>query len=1179
MYLRTLNIHGFKSFAAATELRFDSGITAIVGPNGVGKSNIVDALRWVIGEQRVRILRSDRMNSIIFNGSATKRPLGMAEVELTIENSRQVLPVEYTVITIGRRLFRSGEAEYLLNGTPCRLRDIQDMFTDTGMGAGAYSVIELKMIDEILSDKAEDRRRLFEEAAGLTKYKQRRSQAIRKLEITQTDLARVFDLTDEISRRVKSLKRQAATAARYRRYQERVQALDITLLRLERDGLESDKAATDSDLERSEDELTRWISRTSMDEAAVESLRSALIAAEHAAEANLKALHENQTQVTRIEATLTLDLEKQSVIHRDLTRLEEEHGKDQRQANDLAEEAKGLRSALNDATEVAAAADTALAHAEKEVKTARQKQLAHQDASGQQRSQLQQHADALSQHRRKLDRCDSRLAWLAEERSRLRKETQSTEVKLDDTKHDLVKASVLCSDFEEAVQLADRELKAARSMHTECSRSVGDVVQKLNAVNREAAGRSAEISMLESLIKSREDFPDAVRFLEEQGAENPLRTVSDVITCAPEHRSMLAAAVGEYGACIIVPSREAAHQVIRTLKVNVQGRVLLVMLDHVGRRPVRHQPPELSCQPIRDLVEVKSADCLPLIDLLLQDVYCVDTLQHAESLRDQRPSQAARYVTPAGDWLDDYGFLHGGGEATAAVEAHLQRRDTLEQSRDELGGLNATKTQLDRDRAELQQKLDNLDVAGFAAALHAAEIDSQSAQHKLRRLGDEHTRWEQQLGQMREQLSRVRDETAARETDRHKLKRLLEGAKTDYASARSSVKEANELQAQLQLQVMDAQDEYAARSVEAVDSKAKCEALQRSIERIRNSLAELDRKQAHRERESLLLEVRRATLAQEIEELTVSLESTRGLRSGLEEKVRGDKEQMMGLRVELKGLEDRLRKLRRECEAAQKLVTDYQMQQVAVQTRLTEVIRRVEELGDSQSVTEEDLTQEDMQAEKAALHRKMQGMGQVNALALEEYEREKKRLEFITGQCTDLQEAETTLNRTIAEINLAATRRFLDVFGTIRKNFKELFEELFGVGATCDLVLPNAEDVLESPIEIMAKPRGKRPVGITQLSSGEKTLTAIALLFAIYMVKPSPFCFLDEVDAPLDDANIDRYMRLIRRFSGETQFVLVTHNKRTMEMADRLYGITMQEQGISSMVGVQFDQALAFANS
>ena len=1178
MYLRRLSIHGFKSFAAATELRFDSGITAIVGPNGTGKSNIVDALRWVIGEQRVRILRSDKMNSIIFNGSARRRPLGMAEVELTIENSRQVLPVEYTVITIGRRLYRSGEAEYLLNGTPCRLRDIQDLFTDTGMGAGAYSVIELKMIDEILSDKAQDRRRLFEEAAGLTKYKQRRSQAIRKLEITQADLARVFDLTDEISKRVASLKRQAATAARYRRYQKRAQALEYTLLQSEREGLESEEAAIAASLQRSEDDLTRWISRTTRNEAAVESIRTALVAAEHTAGQSQQALNDHQAQVARMEADLTLDQEKQSVIRRDLARQEQERAEDRQRSDDLADEGQRIHSALLDAREAAQAAEALLTDADQKVGASRSQLEARQAALRQQRSQRQQYADSLSQQRREMDRCESRLSWLNEESGRLDREEQSVASALDDTGMRLSEAGARCGDLEAVLQVAGQKLEAAQRRHGELSASARDVVRRLNSLSQEAAGRAAEIEMLESLVASREDFPDAVRFLEEEGAVGPLRTVSDVISCAPEHRAMLDAALGQFGACVVVPSRREAAQVLQTLKSQGQGRVLLATLNHVDRLASSESPTEFPGQPLRDLIEVRSPDCTALIDILLRNISCADSLDHAEHLLRDQSGQPVRYVTPAGEWLDENGFLHGGGEATGTLPAHLERRDTLERFGDELGGLEAEIGELKRQRTDLQQNLDDLDLAGLAGGVHEAEIGVQEARHGMRRLADEQVQLERRMDQVRQQVSRADEEIAAQETERQKLKWMLESAEANHTRASDIVREADDVQVRLQRAAQEAQDEYAARSVEAVASRTQCDALQRDLARISKSESELTRKKERRQKEGLMLEVRRATLAQELEELKEQLEKTRRQRTGLEQKFHADKDQIMGLRVELKGIEDSLRKLRREREAAQKRVTDCRMQQVAVQTRLTEVVRRVKECGESVSVVEEDLTQEEMSREREALNRKMHGMGRVNALALEEYEQEKQRLEFITGQCDDLQEAETTLNRTIAEINVAAKRRFLDVFGIIRENFQELFAELFGAGATCDLVLPNAEDVLESPIEIMAKPRGKRPVGITQLSSGEKTLTAIALLFAIYMVKPSPFCFLDEVDAPLDDANIDRYMRLIRRFADETQFVLVTHNKRTMEMADRLYGVTMQEQGISSMVGVQFEQALAFAN-
>ena len=1178
MYLSKLSIHGFKSFAAATELQFNPGITAIVGPNGTGKSNIVDALRWVIGEQRVRILRSDKMNSIIFNGSEKRRPLGMAEVELTIENSRQILPIEFTVVTLGRRVYRSGEAEYLLNGTPCRLRDIQDMFLDTGMGAGAYSVIELKMIDDILSDKAQDRRRLFEEAAGLTKYKQRRSQAIRKLEITQADLARVFDLTDEISKRVSGLKRQATTAARYRKYQKRAQALEYTLLKLECAGLESEAAAIASQLQVSEDELVGWVSRTSVDEAAVQSLRSALITAEHSAGTNQEALNDHHAQIAKTDATLTLTREKLSVIQRDLARLSNEKAEDKSRAKALDKQSRRLRDELKEAAERAEQASEALAGTESRMQSTRHQLQARQEALRQQRSERQQFSDTLIEYRRKLDQCESRITWLTDERSRLADQAKTHVTDLEAIQLRLAKATAERDELEQVLQGAATDLEAAERTHTEFSGAISDLSERLNGVGRDKAVRTTEIQLLESLIQSREDFPDGVRYLVEEGAAGPIRTVSDVITCSPEHRAMLAAALGEFGACIIVSSRKEALEVIDTLKANSQGRAHLVMLDEVGQEPTASEPSRHSGQRLRDVIEVQSQDCVPLIDVLLRNIYCVDTLDQVDSLPQSRSAQAARYVTPTGEWLDERGFMHGGSLATLAVQTHLDRRDTLKKSKQELTELEATGHKLDLDRAELEKALANLNLAVLAKAVHSAEIQLQSAQHTTRRLSDEQTLHVQQQDQVHQQLKRISDELDSQESDRQQLQRLLDSAETDDARAKASVEEADEVLVHLQQKAQQAQDEFAAKSVDAVAAKTQCNALQRDLDRIDTSKSELDHKKEKRKQERMLLDVRQATLTQEIEELKRSLKTKRSQHSGLEDTVRVDKDRIMQLRVKLKDLEDRLRKLRREREVAQSKVTKYQMQQVAVETRLNEVVRRVEASEPVEAVVEEQMTEEAMREEIDSLNRRMQSMGRVNALALEEYEEEKKRLEFITDQCTDLQDAETTLNQTIAEINVTAKRRFEGVMDVIRENFQELFEELFGAGATCDVVLSDSGNVLESPIEIMAKPRGKRPISISQLSSGEKTLTAIALLFAIYMVKPSPFCFLDEVDAPLDDANIDRYMRLIRRFAEDTQFVLVTHNKRTMEMADRLYGVTMQEQGVSSMVGVQFEEALAYAS-
>ena len=1179
MYLSSLDIHGFKSFATATELRFDAGITAIVGPNGSGKSNIVDALRWVIGEQRVRILRSDKMNNIIFNGSAKRRPLGMAEVRLTIENSRQVLPVEYSVITIGRRLYRSGEAEYLLNGTPCRLRDIQDLFSDTGMGAGAYSVIELKMIDEILSDKTQDRRRLFEEAAGLTKYKQRRSQAIRKLDITQADLARVHDLTEEISRRTESLKRQAAVAARHKRYEERIQELDYTLLQMERHNLELDKAAVTEQLQQLEDELTRWITQGSVDEASVETVRSALIAAESSAASNTKNLNDHRTTVTGLEADLRIVQEKQASLKRELKRIEQEDADDQGRHQDHSSQAKALRKGIGDAELIEQKKSADLEAAENTLRSARAELQKQQEKLHRLRSAQQQLVDEHAIARRDLARYESSQTWLTEDGQRLEQDKSLLESAIAEREADRLQLQSKCKDQVQAEQVATSRFVEAREKHDRLLAQIGSAEQALQTLKQEAAAKAAESETLQSLVASREEFPDAVRFLSESVEFSHLRTISDVVTCSPDHQSLLAAALGEYGACIVAPSYDEAVRILHFLKSQGQGRAMVAALDRVPTKLASQQADTRVGQSLRDFVVIKDDTCGTLINWLLQDVICVDTLDQAANQQKTNPRRPMRYVTADGEWLDDYGFVHGGGQSTAPVLTQLSRRDALDKCKDALRVLDDKIARQQDRRARLGAQVADLNLEVLREAGESAAAKSQLMQQELRSLEDQLATLRVQSDQLQQRERQVEEKLASSGSMVQKLRSRAAKIDADCGVANEAVLEAGKDLDGLQGTAQQAHDVFAEKKAEAVKAKAQCGALQRQLDMVLASQAELSGRIESRQRSGLHLEAQRASNDQKLSEFEQVLRTERGRRGGLDEAVQADSKQLMRLRVKLNRLEENLRKLRRGRETAQSRVTEQQMQHVALSTRLEDVISRMEEFPSPMAVSGEVTDPEALLNELNALKKKMRGMGRVNALALEEYEEEKQRLEFMTGQCRDLQEAEATLARTIQEINVAAANQFSEVFDVIRGNFQELFEELFGSGATCDLVLANEDDVLESPIDIMAKPRGKRPVNINQLSSGEKTLTAIALLFSIYMVKPSPFCFLDEVDAPLDDANIDRYMRLIRRFADDTQFVLVTHNKRTMEMADRLYGITMQERGVSSMVGVQFEQALAIAGT
>ncbi len=1189
MYLSKLELHGFKSFAAHTALAFDAGITAIVGPNGCGKSNIVDAVRWVIGEQRARILRSEKMENVIFNGTSKRRPLGMAEVLLTIENNRGVLPIEYAEVTLGRRLYRSGESEYLLNGTPCRLKDIVDLFMDTGMGAGAYSVIELKMVEEILSDHAPDRRHLFEEAAGITKYKQRRAQTLRKLDGTQTDLTRLRDLTEEIGKRVNSLKRQAAKAARYREHHDRLHRLELALAQVEHDRLTAQQHVLQAEMRQLADALKEHTARLATDEARLEALRKTLIEREALLSEHQQQLNEHLTSVRDLEADARLEQERLDGAVREQERTAREQEEARKQRSTLERYAEHLAGELAEAEPLKDEAEHVLRQAQAARDEARATAQAQHASLQALREQEQRVADERAEHRRRLDRLTNRLELLEQERTRIFE--QLVELEEDIRKHEALakQAGRRLEEAKKAVRAAEAARDEAGREHDAWLHRLEEAAEALRHAEREHDAADAETHLLQSLVSSFDEFSDAVRFLAADAAWTPapLQTVADLLACEPAHRVALDAALGDLAACIVVRTEEEARRAVALLRAEHKGRAIFLVLERLpAEAPLDDAAPAtngVAARPMRTLVRVSNPEHERMAALLLRDCYLVEALDEALALA-APPTAHSRYVAASGEWTDRRGLLHAGSapEDRSPVATRIGRREQLEAAAEHLAALKAELERRAADVEALRAGLDALPLEAHRRTLAEAEQAQTAADREHARAAYELQTLERRRADLADRLTALEAESATLHADVEPLgtSEAEAGERLAALRARGEAVETAFLAAEAESRA--AQDRFGEASVAAVEARNRHDNLERDLARTRQEVQALDRRAGERSAHLETLQQTIEAARQKLALLQTRIDDVRAHRDGLETGVARAKTALLKTRADIDEVEFRLRKLRQAREETIREENTRAVRQAEIQTRKEDLLAGIREnydrdLAEDPVEIDADFEEQAARARVQALRRKIQTLGSVNALALEEYETERERFEFMRAQQEDLEKAEATLLETIHEINTTAAARFNETFEAIRTSFRGLFSELFGQEATADLMLAAPDDPLESPIEIMAKPRGKRPVSIAQLSSGEKTLTAIALLFAIYLVKPSPFCILDEVDAPLDDANIDRFMRLIRRFAAETQFILVTHNKRTMEMADRLYGITMQEQGVSGLVGVRFDEALAMA--
>ncbi|MEM9666473.1 MAG: chromosome segregation protein SMC, partial [Bacteroidota bacterium] len=1107
-----------------------------------------------------------------------------AEVQLTIENTRGVLPTAYTEVTIGRRLYRSGESEYLLNGVTCRLKDITDLFMDTGMGAGAYSVIELKMVEEILSDNAQDQRRLLEEAAGITRYKLRRRQTLGKLTSTQADLTRLNDLVDEIQRQVERLERQARKAERRQAYEAELRTLELALARAEHDALGTRLDALRTDAQQVAVQLDAQTERLAANEQRLLQTQQALDAKGAALDAAQATQQEALERVRAAEADQRLTEERVEANRREQDRLQAELAQGRDRLATLAAQATRGQQALAEAQPALDGAEATLATAQAARETTQATADAQRAALYTLRQQTQQAADARTTHRRTLDRLTSRLDLQTQHLVRARAQRRELDASVATSAERVEQAERARTEAQAARSQAQAALEHVEAEQQTLQAQLERLLNEQQQTERQWEAANAEAQILEALVHSYEALPDAVQHLatHPDWSAQPLQTVADVLSCEAAHQRALEAALGPVAACVVVATDAEAAAAQQRLRADEQGQATFVVLDRLpAEAPTALS---VSATPLRTVVRTPAPAFEALADLLLHGCFLVDDLDTAEAVQAAlAPSVSARLITPEGAWLETPALVHGGGSRPPSpVAARFGQRERYETVLAHREDLDAQRDRLHGAVEAQRGALDRLDLRTHRTAAQEAERAVTQAERTLTRLQVEHEGAQRRLDEVQERLDVLGQTLTQDEGQIDATQAELASADTDLQTRQAAQDAAEGTFQEAETAYRTALTHYNETHVAAVQARNRVDNLERDAARnAQEQQALRDRQDAHT---ALLAELGTTaeTLAAQTTALSQTVATAREALSAHEHQVQERRAELRQVRQEIDAQESGLRVLRQEREATMRAEQTLAVRQAEAETRLDTLVTTIRDAYDLEvAKVEADLpADQDMagaQARVQQLRRKIQSIGSVNALALESYEAERERLDFLLGQQRDLQEAEQTLTETIDEINTTASARFEETFVAVRHHFQRLFADLFGEDAAADLTLVDPDDPLESSLEIFARPRGKRPSTLAQLSGGEKTLTAIALLFAIYLVKPSPFCILDEVDAPLDDANVGRFMRLIRSFAGDTQFILVTHNKRTMEMADRLYGITMQEQGVSKVVSVRFDEAAAMA--
>ncbi len=1177
MYLSRLEIFGFKSFANKVELKFNGGITAIVGPNGCGKTNIVDAIRWVLGEQRMSILRGDKLEDVIFNGTKERKLLGMAEVSIAIENTKGILPMEYSEVTITRRVFRSGESEYFINKVLCRLKDIIDLFTDTGMGANAYSLIELKMIESLLSEKAEERRKMFEEAAGVTKYKQRKKVTYRKLEEVKNDLSRVNDIIREVQKNVASLERQAKKAQKYNQIFEELRKNEIELFEREFSELHRTLIYLEESLEAQKNKKVNVGDELLRGEQLLDVLKSEL----RTLELQIEEVH------TKIEArTKDFGLSEQGIILLKERRraLVEKVDKISKEKLELQHQLYNLSKAIEEKKLMIESVrfgkeNFQAQYIEKKreindlanlLEEKRNLVKGLNESLIEKMNEISQRRGEIEKIKARMENSKGRLEVLDDEKRNYEDEIQKANFELDDL---LNKKAMLLNELANAERIFNEKEALRENLRLE----IEQLQRRAFSIQNEIGKGNSKIDFLKDLIEKHVNLPEGAQFLVQNYNPN-FKSVSDVIDVEPEYSQAIESALGESAGYLIVDTVSDAERAIEVLKSQNKSKVTFICLEKIPENYANNLPVRgdgiigWANEIVRCEHKFKK-----VIDLLLDEFLVVrDKSSALEALKNYG---SIRCVTLDGEIFTNEGLIKG-GSTNGSMQSVIGKRKQIEILENEISKLKDELAQVKNEIRKRESEIESINLKELSEALRNVQLSVNEIEKLINQA-------EYRKIKAKESISTIEKEKVELENEIQKLERILAGLETEIITLEKNKEEIeyNLSFATFEFEKLEKEWNEKAKFVSELNIKLVSlendeRNLEAEIKRINDDIVKTSRKaneyDAEAEESKVQIEEIDLKLVELNDKLT-ALESEIGM---LRERLKEVQTQHNEKLVEIQTLERKIKEERAKYEEYISAMHDLEMKVNEIRLKMQNLKDRAREEYqielEYKEFPEGEINLAVLKEEVENLKAKLKALGPVNLLAFNDYEEERKRLEFLISQRDDLIESERNLTKTIGEINETAQKRFLDTFEKIRQNFKKTFISLFGPDSEADLVLVPGEngvvDPLESKIEIMTRPKGKKLQSIDLLSAGEKTLTAIALLFAIYLVKPSPFCVLDEVDAPLDDANIDRFINLLRDFSKDTQFIIVTHNKKTMEAADTLYGVTMEEDGVSKIVSVRFKQ-------
>ena len=1167
MRLKSLEIKGFKSFADKTVLNFDEGITGVIGPNGCGKSNIVDSIRWVIGEHKISNLRSENLESLVFNGSKTRSASGLAEVSLTFENTRNLLPTEFSTVTVTRKYYKSGESEYRLNDVACRLKDIHNLFMDTGISNDSYAIIELGMVDDIIKDKDNSRRRMLEQAAGISIYKTRKKEAKLKLDATEQDLARIEDLLFEINNQLKSLESQAKKAEKYFEIKKEYKEVSIELAKAALEGFNITYRDLNGQQQAEVDKRIELETAIAKEEAALEQEKLGFIEKEkelqqmqHAFNDMLDAVRSKESEKSLSAQRLQYLKERESSLNEFLQKADSQLAgldesiqftsnqikEDETKLVELEAQLVALKVSVEDKRKIFDDKRSSIDELRRENQAIQRSQFEAEKQVAVADTSIQNLQRTITQLTDEKTERQTQLQHLDEE-----KKIKSAE--LDQKKTDL-------QQLQERHEFTREQILQTQTM-------LEGLRNELAEENRKLDSKKNEHDLLKSLIDSMEGYPESVKFLHNNtGWNHQAPLLSDIIYVKEEYRAAVENVLEPYLNYYVVNNLEEGLQAIHLLDDNKKGKANFFLLDKFTGLEPTHQPE--GTIPALQVVEI-DARYASLAQNLLGNVFIAED---EEALRN---SNGAVVLERTGKYVKGKYTLTGGSVGLFEGKK-IGRAKNLEKLKEEITSQEAVVADL---RAVIQSR--HNEVIAFNEQLKENAIKQTqedisnltnlvfATQNKIENLlyleDTSSTRLEElqeQLKNNHDAVSGTRETLTALNSQLKELSDKTQLAEQDYGSAEGAYNaatgifnESNLLFTRQQSKLQSLQQEFEFKSnqlndlkLQIASSNAQLNEAAANITQTGNELAEL---------ETLVINMLHNKDAEE-KKLNEADQAYYNLRNALAEKeseVRHKQKSKEGIDTILNEIKDKL--------------TDLKLQLAGMKERLS-----VEFRVDLDAIIDEprssDTPLEELREKNERQRKRLENIGEINPTAIEAYTEMKKRFEFISEQKNDLVTAKDSLMLTIQEVEATANQQFLDTFNQVRENFQKVFQALFTDDDTADMVLIDPENLAETGIDIVAKPKGKRPASIGQLSGGEKTLTATALLFAIYLIKPAPFCILDEVDAPLDDANVGKFTQMIKKFSENSQFIIVTHNKMTMSAVDVIYGVTMQEAGVSKLVPVDF---------